>query len=228
MRSHWTKLATGKHVLTINYTGPINKHATGFFALDYDAPDGRKRALYTQFEASDARRFFPGWDEPNFRAPYDLRVTIPAGQNAVGNMPEAGREQKPDGTVEVRFATTPAMSSYLVFLAVGEFDRITKDAAGTEVGVVTKRGDGEKGRYALDAEAEILPYYNDYWRALSVIEIRTTSPDRQQPVLWRDGKLGAIFPFESILLNDPEHYERGPSPGHLLGRGARDGASMVR
>ncbi len=151
------QLATGRYVLTINYTGVIHTQMTGLFALDYDAPEGGKRALYTQFEAADARRFFPGWDEPNFRTPYDLRVTIPAGQQTVSNMPETAREEKPGGGVEVRFATTPAMSSYLLFLAVGEFDRITTQAGATEVGVVTKKGDAEKGRYALKGAAQILP-----------------------------------------------------------------------
>ena len=199
-----SKLAKGKHVLTINYTGKINKHATGLFALDYDGQDGRKRALFTQFEATDARRFFPGWDEPSFRAPYDLRVTVPAGQNAVSNMPEAGREQKPDGSAEVRFATTPAMSSYLLFLAVGEFDRITKDAAGTEVGVVTKRGDGEKGRYALEAEAEILSYYNDYFgERYPLPKLDNVAGPGSSQFFGAMENWGAIFSFESILLNDP-------------------------
>ena len=199
-----SKLTAGKHVLTINYTGVINKHATGLFALDYDAPDGRKRALYTQFEASDARRFFPGWDEPNFRTPYDLRVTIPAGQNAVSNMPEVGREPKPDGSVEVRFATTPAMSSYLLFLAVGEFDRITKHVAGTEVGVVTKKGDGEKGRFALDAEAQILPYYNDYFgERYPLPKLDNIAGPGSSQFFGAMENWGAIFSFESILLNDP-------------------------
>lgn len=199
-----SKLATGKHVLTINYTGTINKQAAGFFALDYDGPDGRKRALYTQFEASDARRFFPGWDEPSFRTPYDLQVTVPLGQNAVSNMPEAGREQKPDGSAEVRFATTPAMSSYLVFLAVGEFDRIKKDAAGTEVGVVTKRGDGEKGRYALEAEAEILPYYNDYFgERYPLPKLDNIAGPGSSQFFGAMENWGAIFSFERSLLNDP-------------------------
>ena len=57
-------LAAGRYRLAINYTGKINQQANGLFALDYDTPDGRKRALFTQFEASDARRFMPCWDEP--------------------------------------------------------------------------------------------------------------------------------------------------------------------
>ena len=50
---------------------------------------------------------FPGWDEPAFRTPYDLRVAVPAGQQSVGNMPEAGREMRPDGSAIVTFRTTP-------------------------------------------------------------------------------------------------------------------------
>lgn len=199
-----SKLTPGRHVLTINYTGAISMHATGLFALDYDAPEGHKRALYTQFEPADARRFFPCWDEPNFRTPYDLRVTIPAGQNAVSNMPEAEREEKPDGKVEVRFAATPPMSSYLLFLGAGEFDRITQDAAGTEVGVVTKRGDGEKGRYALEGAAQILPYYNDYFGVrFPLPKLDNVAGPGSSQFFGAMENWGAIFSFESILLNDP-------------------------
>src|SRR4051794_587157 len=138
-------IAPGRHRLAIDYSGKINTQAVGLFALDYQSDQGPRRSLFTQFEASDARRMFPGWDEPNFRTPYDLRVTVPAGQQSVGNMPEGGREMRPDGSAIVTFRTTPAMSSYLLFLAVGEFDRITAVAAGTEIGVVTRRGAGEQG-----------------------------------------------------------------------------------
>ena len=67
-------IAPGRHRLAIDYSGKINTQAVGLFALDYQSSQGPKRALFTQFEASDARRMFPGWDEPNFRTPYDLRV----------------------------------------------------------------------------------------------------------------------------------------------------------
>ena len=189
-----SSVPAGRYRLAINYTGKINQHATGLFALDYDAPEGHKRALFTQFEASDARRFFPCWDEPSFRAPIDLRVTVPAGQTAIGNMPQSSRAEKPGGVGEITFATTPAMSSYLLFLAVGEFDRITTMAAGTEIGVVTKKGDGEKGRWALEGSAQILPYYNDYFGApYPLPEARQYCRAREQPVLWGDGKLGRDF-----------------------------------
>jgi aminopeptidase N len=197
-------LASGNYRLAIKYTGPINLHATGLFALDYDSAGGRKRALFTQFEAPDARRFMPCWDEPNYRAPFDLRVTAPPGQDAIGNMPQSSRTQKPDGSSEIVFATTPSMSSYLLFLAVGEFDRITTTAAGTEIGVVAKKGDGEKGRWALEGSAQILPYYNDYFGApYPLPKLDNIAGPGSSQFFGAMENWGAIFSFESVLLNDP-------------------------
>ena len=197
-------LSSGNYRLAINYTGTINLHATGLFALDYDSPEGRKRALFTQFEAPDARRFIPCWDEPNYRAPFDLRVTVPAGQEAIGNMPQSSRTQKPDGSSEIVFATTPSMSSYLLFLAVGEFDRITTMVAGTEIGVVTKKGDGEKGRWALEGAAQILPYYNDYFGVpYPLPKLDNIAGPGSSQFFGAMENWGAIFSFERTLLNDP-------------------------
>ena len=197
-------LAAGNYRLAINYTGTINRHATGLFALDYDSAEGQKRALFTQFEASDARRFVPCWDEPNYRAPFDLRVTVPPGQDAIGNMPQSSRNPKPDGSSEIVFATTPSMSSYLLFLAVGEFDRIRTTAAGTEIGVVAKKGDGEKGRWALESSASILPYYNDYFGApYPLPKLDNIAGPGSSQFFGAMENWGAIFSFESVLLNDP-------------------------
>jgi aminopeptidase N len=198
-------LAAGRHRLAIDYSGKINTQAVGLFALDYQSEQGQKRALFTQFEASDARRMFPGWDEPAFRTPYDLRVAVPAGQQSVGNMPEGGREMRPDGSAIVTFRTTPAMSSYLVFLAVGEFDRITAVApGGTEVGVVTRRGAGEQGRWALESQRQILPWYNAYFGTpFPLPKLDNVAGPGSSQFFGAMENWGAIFSFENILLVDP-------------------------
>ncbi len=194
----------GRHRLSIDYRGKIYTQAAGLFALDYAADGGQKRALFTQFEAPDARRFFPGWDEPSFRTPYDLSVTIPAGQQAIGNMPEARRTANADGTVTVTFRTTPAMSSYLLFLAVGELDRITTRAAGVEVGVVTRRGAGEQGRWALQSAARILPWYNQYFGTpYPLPKLDNVAGPGTSQFFGAMENWGAIFSFENILLVDP-------------------------
>ena len=197
-------LSPGRHRLAIAYAGRINTQAAGLFALDYRSEAGPKRALFTQFEAPDARRMFPGWDEPAFRTPYDLSVTVPAGQQAIGNMPEAGREVQADGSAIVRFQTTPAMSSYLLFLAVGEFDRITATAAGTEVGVVTRRGVGEQGRWALQSQVQILPWYNQYFGTRYPLpKLDNVAGPGTSQFFGAMENWGAIFSFENILLVDP-------------------------
>ncbi|MFL6844579.1 MAG: M1 family metallopeptidase [Allosphingosinicella sp.] len=204
------EIAPGHYRLTMNYTGKIYTQAAGFFALDYDSAQGPKRALFTQFEAPDARRFFPSWDEPQFRTPYNLTATVPAGQDVIGNMPQAGVRINSDGTKTVTFQTTPAMSSYLLFFATGEFDRITKTAAGTEVGVVAKRGDGEKGRWALESAATILPWYNDYFATpYPLPKLDNIAGPGSSQFFGAMENWGAIFSFESILLVDPAITSEG-------------------
>ncbi|MGZ8362075.1 MAG: M1 family metallopeptidase, partial [Allosphingosinicella sp.] len=197
-------IAPGRHRLSIDYSGVINTQAAGLFALDYAADGAQHRSLFTQFEAPDARRFFPGWDEPNFRTPYDLAVVVPAGQQAISNMPEAGREARPDGSTIVRFQTSPPMSSYLLFLAMGEFDRITTTAGGTEIGVVTRRGAGEQGRWALDSSARIVPWYNEYFGTpYPLPKLDNIAGPGSSQFFSAMENWGAIFSFENILLVDP-------------------------
>jgi aminopeptidase N len=194
----------GRHRLAIEYGGKIYTQAAGLFALDYDSPQGRKRALFTQFQAPDARRMFPGWDEPRFRTQYALTVTVPPGQDAISNMPQAGVETLPDGRKMISFQATPPMSSYLLFLAVGEFDRIRTVAAGTELGVVTKRGDGEKGRWALESSARLLPWFNDYFGTpYPLPKLDNVAGPGSSQFFGAMENWGAIFSFESILLVDP-------------------------
>ncbi len=199
------RLTPGAYRLDVAYSGKINQQASGLFALDYQSGGASRRALYTQFEAPDARRVFPSWDEPQFRTPFDLSVVVPAGQTAVSNMPERGRKPRADGSALVSFGTTPSMSSYLLFFGVGEFDRISKmTTVGTEVGVVTKRGDGEKGRYALEAQAQLLPYYNDYFgQKFPMPKLDNVAGPGSSQFFGAMENWGAIFSFESILLVDP-------------------------
>lgn len=198
-------IAPGRYTLAIDYEGRIEQQAVGLFGLDYTDADGHAaRALFTQFEASDARRMFPGWDEPAYRTPYDLSVVAPAGQMAVGNMPAASQARQPDGTNLVTFRTTPPMSSYLLFLGLGDFDRITADAAGTEVGVVTRRGAGAQGRWALESQRQILPWYNQYFGTRYPLpKLDNIAGPGSSNFFGAMENWGAIFTFESVLLNDP-------------------------
>jgi aminopeptidase N len=198
------RLSPGRYSLSIDYRGTINTQASGLFALDYESAGAKKRALFTQLAPVDARRVFPSWDEPNFRTPYDLRVTVPAGQSAISNMPEAGREQRLDGSHITTFRTSPAMSSYLLFLGIGEFDRIAKQAAGTEVGIVTKAGAGEQARFALDESAKVMPWFTDYFGTpYPLPKLDNVAGPGSSQFFAAMENWGAIFTFDPYLLVDP-------------------------
>jgi aminopeptidase N len=153
----------GRHMLAIDYHGAIGLATQGFFAMDYDTPAGKRRTIATNFEPASERRFMPSWDEPEFKATFSISVDVPPGLRAIANMPIVSTETLANGQKRVHFATTPKMSTYLLFLGIGDFERIATQSDGTEVGVVVNRGDSEKGRYALGEAARLLHYYNEYF-----------------------------------------------------------------
>lgn len=200
-------LAPGKYQLTIDYSGTINTQANGLFALDYsDKATGEpRRGLFTQFEAPDARRFVPSFDEPSYKASFTLTATVPADQLAVSNMPAESETPTADGKKTIRFATSPKMSSYLLFFGVGDFERMAeKSQSGVEVGIVSPTGSGEQARFALDSLGPLLTYYGDYFgQPFPLPKLDNIVGPGQSQFFGAMENWGAIFTFERILLNDP-------------------------
>ncbi|GAB2500309.1 M1 family metallopeptidase [Pseudoxanthomonas sangjuensis] len=198
-------LKPGSYVLSTDYAGKIGTQANGIFALDYATPAGKKRALYTQFENSDFRRFAPSWDEPYYKATFDLTATVPAAQMAVSNMPVKARKELGNGLAEVTFGTSPKMSTYLLFFSVGEFERATtKTKDGVEIGVIAQTGKVDQAAYALEAGKVVLEEYNDYFGVpfpLPKLD-NIAAPGRSQFFSAMEN-WGAIFTFEGSLLFDP-------------------------
>jgi aminopeptidase N len=156
-------IGRGRHVVEIAYRAKLNTATSGFFAMDSVGADGPHRTLMTNFEPTGARWLMPGWDEPDLKAAYSLDIVVPAAQLAVSNMPEARNEMLPGGMKRVWFRESPRMASYLLFVAAGDFERLSRTVAGVDIGVVTLKGNAERCRYALDAAAQLLPFYNDYF-----------------------------------------------------------------
>src|SRR5438045_2927370 len=166
-----SELATGDHTLVLSFSGKINQQGQGLFYMRYQkqGTGTAEIALGTQFEATDARRFFPCWDEPSFRARFQLTAVVPQNWLAVSNMPieSEAKIDNPEiigtGGKEVRFTTTPPMASYLNVFVAGELDLIETTAASTPVRVIATKEKAEWGRYALESTTQILEYYNDYF-----------------------------------------------------------------
>src|SRR5438132_539987 len=174
------ELPAGEHTIALEFSGKITPKGRGLYYMPYQeqGTGAKKVALGTQFEPSDARRFFPCWDEPSFRARFQLTAVVPGNWLAVSNMPiESERKIDPPSPnaspartsgatsigKEVRFQATPSMSSYLNVFVAGELDSIERKAAGTQIRVIATKGKAEWGRYALESTAQILQYYNDYF-----------------------------------------------------------------
>src|SRR6266478_3683704 len=159
-----SQVAAGDHTLALSFSGKINQQGQGLFYMRYQeqGTGAKKIALGTQFEATDARRLFPCWDEPSFRARFQLTSVVPENWLAVSNMPIESEKKVSDGK-EIRFATTPSMSSYLNVCVAGELDSIETRSGGVQIRVITTKGKAEWGRYALESSAKILQYYNDYF-----------------------------------------------------------------
>lgn len=198
--------SVGRHKVGFAWTGTINRSANGLFAIDYTNSDGSAaRMLATQFEAPDARRFAPMWDEPAFKAKFRLTATAPKGQRAISNMPAALITAQSDGTQLYRFGETPVMSSYLLFFGSGDLDRKTVEANGVQIGVVSRKGVVDQGDYALASASKLLSYYNDYFG--------TPYPLPKMDMIGGPGSSqffgamenwGAIFYFENELLFNPQ------------------------
>jgi aminopeptidase N len=195
-------LAAGPHRLRIGFAARINSFGRGLFFVDYPTGQGIKRMLSSQLEPADARRIFPCWDEPAFKATFALTVTVPNNFLAVGNMPVAREQPVAPDLKQVAFAPTPKMSSYLFVLTAGELERLTAEADGVTVGVVTTAGKREQGRFALDSAVKLLDYYNDYFGVkyplpkLDLIAVPGGFGGAMEN--W-----GGITFFESRLLFDP-------------------------
>ncbi len=198
------ELPAGAHKLALKFSGKINASGQGLYHAPYTetGSGAKKDMLGTQFEATDARRMFPCWDEPSFRARFQLTAVIPSNWKAFSNMPVEHEATTPAGK-EVRFAMTPPMASYLNVLCAGELDSIEKQQGEVLHRVVATKGKAALGQYALASAQQIVGYYNDYFGVPFPLpkldEIAVPGGFGGAMENW-----GGITYFESALLYDPE------------------------
>src|SRR4051812_1809467 len=153
-------LAAGPATIHITYTGILNSEMRGLYLGKDD--QGRKYAA-SQFEATDARRAFPSFDEPEYKATFDITAVADKGQVAISNYKVASDTPGPGDKHTVKFATTAKMSSYLAALVVGNFEYVEGSVDGIPIRVYSTPGKKEMGRFALDAAEHIVSYYDKYF-----------------------------------------------------------------
>lgn len=158
-------LPLGKALISIQFKGELNDKMKGFYRSNHSNMKGEQcYCAVTQFEATDARRCFPCWDEPAIKAVFELTVAAPKDMVALSNMPSVSEEFEGETRV-VKFAPSPKMSSYLVAVVVGEFAYVEDTSSdGVLVRVYTPPAVKEQGRFALHVATKVLPYYKEYFQ----------------------------------------------------------------
>lgn len=191
---------SGKAELVIEFSGTLNDRLLGFYRSQYKHDNNIKFLATTQFEAADARRAFPCWDEPQAKATFDISILADNKFDAISNMP-VQRKKKINNKTLHKFEQTPVMSTYLVYLGVGEFEYLRGKSKNTTIRIITTKGNKSKGKFALELATKLLGAYEKYF------EIKYPLPKLDLIALpdFAAGAMenwGAITFRETILLYD--------------------------
>ena len=156
---------TGNHQLAIVFTGILNDQLRGWYRSTYRDGDGNERVIAaTQMQATDCRRGFPCWDEPNFKAVFGITLVIDPDLMAVSNGSEAERQTRSDGKVAIRFEDTMIMSTYLVAFVVGPLEATPwVDVDGIPIRIVHVPGKAGLTEFGLDVAAFSLRWFQNYY-----------------------------------------------------------------
>lgn len=193
----------GPATLEIAWEGTWDDELSGL----YRVKDGERWYAFTQFEATDARRAFPCFDEPGYKVPFDVSITTPNGLLAVANAKESARDTNGAKTT-FHFKETLPLPTYLVAFAVGEFDirELDKPPAGASsmppIRLVTTKGKSDLGTLALEATAGLtnalaewtgIPYPYEKLDIVAVPEFSAGAMENAGLITFRD----------ELLLLDP-------------------------
>ncbi len=130
----------------------------------YLSKSARRQYAVTQFEGTYARMMFPGFDEPAFKATFDLSVIADKGDTAISNGRIAKDEPLPGSTRhKITFSTSPKMSTYLVALAIGDWQCLERTVDGVPIRVCAEPDKKQYGQFALEAAAQSVHFYNQWY-----------------------------------------------------------------
>ena len=192
----------GRAFIELEFAGELNDRLLGFYRSQYKQNGKTKYLATTQFEAADARRAFPCWDEPESKATFDISIIAENKFTAISNMPIISKKRMKNKTL-YKFARTPVMSTYLIYLGVGEFEYLTGKIGKIQIRVITTKGNKSKGKYSLELGKKLLSSYEKYFGIryplpkLDLIAIPDFAAGAMEN--W-----GAITFRETILLYDPK------------------------
>jgi len=201
----------GTTAIEITFTGILNDKLRGWYRSTFTDADGNQQVIATsQMQATDCRRAFPCFDEPDFKAVFDITLIVEPHLLAVSNAPETERVEQPNGKVAVRFAETMPMSTYLVAVVVGPLEstpavmvpRLDDPEHPIALRIIHVPGKGHLTEFGLDVGAYALDWYQRYYGIAYPTEKcdMLALPDFAAGAM---ENLGCITYRESLLLADP-------------------------
>lgn len=199
------RVPKGKAELKLSFKGILNDQMRGFYRSRYTHQGKDKYMATTQFEATDARRAFPCFDEPAQKAIFDVTLMVPKELAVISNTIETSVTEHESGYKIVKFQPTPKMSTYLLAMIVGDFEFVEgKTKKGIVVRVFTTPGKTHQAKFALETAIRVLEFYNEYFGIrypLPVLDL-IAIPDFTAAAMenW-----GAITYRETAVLVDPEN-----------------------
>ena len=202
------QIPAGPAMVHVKYTGHLNDKLRGFYLSTYN---GRKYEV-SQMESTDARVAFPSFDEPSYKATFDITAIVDKGDTAISNGEIVSDTPGPGDKHTIKFSTSPKMSSYLVALTVGDWKCVSDHTDGVKVSVCTVPGKENLTQFPLAASKAFLHYYDSYYGIkypLPKLD-NIAVPDFQAGAMenW-----GAIIYRESALLIDDKTASVGAKQG---------------
>ncbi len=198
-----SQVPAGSAEIKIRYTGAVRQQdSSGIFRME----DNGNHYIYTQFETTDARGAFPCFDEPSYKVPWQLTLTVPKQDVAISNTPVLNEQSQGDRKTYT-FKETKPLPSYLVAFAVGPFDFVDAGRAGKNhvpVRIITPKGHAAEGKYAAEVTATILTRLEDYFGIPYPYE---KSDNVAIPVTYGFGAMenaGMVTYGQTIILGKPD------------------------
>ena len=202
------ELPVGPVMIDIVFNGTLNDKLRGFYRSTFRDTNGAEQVIAaSQMQATDCRRAFPCFDEPDFKAVFAVTLAVRAGLMAIANGPEISRtsEVTDDGISRdvVTFADTMPMSTYLVAFVVGPLEATEPvDVGGVPLRIIHTPGKGHLTAFGLDVGAKSLQWFVDYYgipypdAKIDMIALPDFAAGAMENV-------GCITYRESLLLVDP-------------------------
>jgi alanyl aminopeptidase len=208
-------ISKGRYTLHIDFKNNFDTEAKGLYRLRV----GDAWYAFTQFEAVDAREAFPCWDEPSFKIPYRMTLTVPAEHTAIANT-EPDRVFEKDGKRTTVFKTTRPLPSYLVAVAVGPFDIVPVPGTSIPARIVTVRGQSRLAGTAVALTPPLLAAVERYFGSRYPYE---SSDLPRGSGMWYGAmeNPGAITFVDRVLLLEPKAVDSEAKGGSSSRRRTR-------